>query len=93
VADAVVVWIDQEECTGDGLCIQDSPDVFEMDIDGLAYVKDGQGDLLTAARASRPVPVNLLAEVAEVARKCPGRCIYVRNQDTGEVVAGPEDAD
>ena len=85
-----MVWVDQDECTGDGLCIQDSPDVFEMDIDGLAYVKDASGELLTAVRASRPVPANLLTEVAEVARKCPGRCIYVRDSETGEVVAGPE---
>ena len=34
------VWIDQELCTGDGLCVQYAPEVFEFDVDGLAYVKD-----------------------------------------------------
>ena len=34
------VWIDQDLCTGDGLCVQYAPEVFEMDLDGLAYVKD-----------------------------------------------------
>ena len=41
MSDALRVWIDQELCTGDGLCVQYAPEVFEFDIDGLAYVKDG----------------------------------------------------
>ena len=35
------VWIDQDLCTGDGLCEEIAPDVFAMLDDGLAYVKDG----------------------------------------------------
>ena len=27
------VWIDQQLCTGDGLCVQYAPEVFEFDID------------------------------------------------------------
>jgi len=42
------VWVDQDLCTGDGLCVQYAPEVFEFDIDGLAYVKDGGGDLQQA---------------------------------------------
>lgn len=34
------VRVDQQLCTGDGLCAQYAPEVFEFDIDGLAYVKD-----------------------------------------------------
>lgn len=30
------VWIDQELCTGDGICAQYAPEVFELDIDGPA---------------------------------------------------------
>ena len=37
------VWVDQDLCTGDGLCVQYAPEVFEFDIDGLAYVKDPDG--------------------------------------------------
>ena len=43
------VWVDQHLCTGDGLCVQYAPDVFEFDVDGLAYVKDSAGELLTTA--------------------------------------------
>ncbi|MEY2476529.1 MAG: ferredoxin, partial [Actinomycetota bacterium] len=32
------VWIDQDLCTGDGICAEIAPQIFEMDDDGLAYV-------------------------------------------------------
>jgi len=35
------VWIDQDLCTGDGICQEISPDVFIGLDDGLFYVKDG----------------------------------------------------
>ena len=35
------VWIDQDLCTGDGLCEEIAPDVFVGLDDGLFYVKDG----------------------------------------------------
>ena len=35
------VWIDQDLCTGDGLCEEISPDVFVGLDDGLFYVKEG----------------------------------------------------
>ena len=41
--DGLHVWVDQDLCTGDGLCVQYAPEVFEFDIDGLAYVKDRFG--------------------------------------------------
>jgi ferredoxin len=47
VAEPLRVWVDQDLCTGDGLCVQYAPEVFEFDVDGLAYVKDGSGELLT----------------------------------------------
>ena len=34
------VWIDQDLCTGDGLCEEIAPDVFTLVDDGLAYVVD-----------------------------------------------------
>ena len=40
--EALEVWIDQDLCTGDGICAQYVPEVFELDIDGLAYVKSEQ---------------------------------------------------
>ena len=35
------VWIDQDLCTGDGLCEEICPSVFTLLDDGLAYVKEG----------------------------------------------------
>jgi ferredoxin len=73
------VWIDQDACTGDGLCAEEAPDVFELDIDGLAYVKGDDGELRTAPGAAVPVPRPVLLDVIESARRCPGECIYVRD--------------
>ena len=50
MSDELQVRVDQDLCTGDGLCVQYAPEVFEFDIDGLAYVKDGDGELQLAAR-------------------------------------------
>lgn len=46
--EALEVWIDQDLCTGDGICAQYAPEVFELDIDGLAYVKGADDELLQA---------------------------------------------
>jgi ferredoxin len=84
------VWIDQDLCTGDGLCVQYAPEVFEFDVDGLAYVKNGVGDLLAEAGARVEVPEKLRLDVISSARECPGECIHVvRGHDDVEVV-GPE---
>ncbi len=37
------VWIDQDLCTGDGLCVDVVPEVFTLLEDGIAYVcQDGE---------------------------------------------------
>ena len=80
------VWIDQELCTGDGLCVQYAPEVFEFDVDGLAYVKDGEGELHAAPGAQVDVPDSLRLDVIASAKECPGECIHVvRASDGGEV--------
>ena len=86
--DELVVWIDQDLCTGDGLCVQYAPDVFEFDVDGLAYVKDDSGQLLLAAGASVQVSAALAAVVIDSAVECPGDCIHVTDR-AGTPVAGP----
>jgi ferredoxin len=86
---AVHVRIDQDLCTGDGLCVSYAPDVFEFDIDGLAYVKGGDGALQTSPGATVPVPAHLRIAVIDSADECPGDCIYVSTEG-GAVVAGPE---
>jgi len=87
---ALAVWIDQELCTGDGLCVQYAPEVFEFDIDGLAYVKDGGGDLLDAPGARADVPASLRLDVISSAKECPGECIHVVRKSDSAEVAGPE---
>ena len=90
MSEALRVWIDQDLCTGDGLCVQYAPEVFEFDVDGLAYVKDAADDLLTAAGARADVPANLRLDVINSAKECPGECIHVvRTADDAEV-AGPQ---
>jgi ferredoxin len=88
--DQLQVWVDQDLCTGDGLCVQYAPEVFEFDIDGLAYVKDGAGELLQSPGVRTDVPERLRLEVIDAAKECPGDCIHVvRSRDDVEV-AGPD---
>lgn len=77
------VWIDQDLCTGDGLCAEICPEVFVMKNDGLAYVKEG--DKVFSALDNNPqgaegqaeVPKGLEDLVVEAAEECPGECIFV----------------
>jgi ferredoxin len=89
----VEVWVDQDLCTGDGLCVQYAPDVFEFDIDGLAYVKGDDGELRTEAGSAVPVPAGLVLHVIDSARECPGECIHVRRTADQTEIAGPDAAD
>ncbi|MET7335374.1 ferredoxin [Nonomuraea sp. NPDC005650] len=91
MSDEVRVWIDQHLCTGDGLCVQYAPEVFEFGGDGLAYVKNSEEqELLTAEGAQANVPENLRLEVIDAADGCPGNCIHVVRREDGVEVAGPE---
>jgi len=77
------VWIDQDLCTGDGLCAEIAPAVFVMLDDGLAYVVEG--DKIFAKAEGNPegaeglaeIPENLLTAVIESAEECPGECIFI----------------
>jgi len=84
------VWIDQDLCTGDGICVQYAPEVFELDIDGLAYVKGSDDELLAAPGASVPVPLTVLQDVVDSAKECPGDCIHVRRTRDLVEVFGPD---
>lgn len=90
MTESLRVWVDQDLCTGDGLCVQYAPEVFEFDVDGLAYVKDDRGDLLTAAGSRAGVPGHLRLEVIDAAKECPGECIHVLRADDEVEVAGPD---
>ncbi|MBB5938843.1 ferredoxin [Streptomyces zagrosensis] len=96
-SESLEVWIDQDLCTGDGICAQYAPDIFELDIDGLAYVKapapaGEEAELLAEPGATVPVPLPLLADVRDSAKECPGDCIHVRRVADQVEVYGPDAA-
>jgi ferredoxin len=73
------VWIDQDLCTGDGLCVDYAPEVFTILEDGIAYVVDSgrvcndPGGAVELAR----VPARFEKAVVDAAIVCPGACIMV----------------
>ena len=73
------VWIDQDLCTGDGLCEEICPDVFTLLDDGLAYVKDGDTVMSSPGGAAGTVVVahSLQDAVTEASEECPGECIFI----------------
>ncbi|HEV2426999.1 MAG TPA: ferredoxin [Acidimicrobiales bacterium] len=73
------VWIDQDLCTGDGLCEEICPSVFTLLDDGLAYVKQDGAVLNDPAGAEgvAVVPVELEDAVVEASEECPGECIFI----------------
>ena len=75
------VWIDQDLCTGDGLCEEICPDVFTLLDDGLGYVKDGATVMNSPGGAAGTVAVALALHdaVTEAAEECPGECIFIES--------------
>ncbi|MFP3900505.1 MAG: ferredoxin [Acidimicrobiia bacterium] len=73
------VWIDQDLCTGDGLCEEIAPDVFTLLDDGLAYVKEGDKVLSDpgGAEGLANVPAGQEEATIEAAEECPGECIFI----------------
>jgi ferredoxin len=73
------VWIDQDLCTGDGLCEEIAPDVFTLLDDGLAYVKEGDKVFSEPGGADglANVPGGMEEAVIEAAEECPGECIFI----------------
>ena len=96
-----MVWIDQDLCTGDGICEEIAPDVFAARDDGLWVVKeeskhfgatvifDGEPDEghgPDGADGLARVPTEQLDLVIEAAEECPGECIMIEPIDQ-EMVA------
>ena len=76
---ALRVWIDQDLCTGDGLCVDHCPEVFVLLEDGISYVHDAAGTRNDPGGADGVVEVASRWETAVVhaAEDCPGECIYL----------------
>ncbi len=83
------VWIDQDLCTGDGLCVDHCPDAFVQLEDGIAYVAE-RGVALNDPGSSGSLAIvehrNQLA-VVQAAEVCPGECIFIEIDDD-ELVGG-----
>lgn len=69
----MIVSIDQQLCTGDGVCEQGCPQLFALGDDGYAYVKDAEGELVERTT----VPAGLELAAIQAAEECPGECIVV----------------
>ena len=83
---ALKVWIDQDLCTGDGICVEIASPLFGMHDDGLAYVKEqswtditnGTGaPALVGPAGTASVADGMVADVVEAAEECPGECIFL----------------
>ncbi len=87
--DELEVWIDQDLCTGDGICAQYAPEVFELDIDGLAYVKDENDELCQAPGAAVRVPLPLVHDVVDATNDCLVTASTCAARATGWSCTGP----
>ncbi len=77
------VWIDQDLCTGDGICTDHAPEVFTILEDGIAYCKEGTkvfNDPGGSAELAY-VPPASEAGVIAAAAECPGECIFIEVDD------------
>ncbi len=88
------VWIDQDLCTGDGLCTDHCPDVFVLLEDGISYVRDPSGVAAVPGGFASivPVPSRWERTVIAAAVDCPGECIFVEADD-GPIISDGVDAD
>ena len=75
------VWIDQDLCTGDGLCEEIAPQIFFGHSDGLFYVKEAGSETPSepthTMTESVSVPSELVEATIEAAEECPGECIFI----------------
>jgi ferredoxin len=80
------VWIDQDLCTGDGLCTDHCPEVFVLLEDGISYVREGSavGNEPGGARSTVLVPRRLEAAAVNAALDCPGECIFLESDPAGQ---------
>ena len=73
------VWIDQDLCTGDGLCTDHCPELFVLLEDGISYVQRN-GEALNdpgGPASMAPVAPDQVAAAVAAAEDCPGECIFL----------------
>ncbi|GAA4548287.1 ferredoxin [Pseudonocardia xishanensis] len=71
------IYVDQLDCTGAGQCEQLAPDVFALLDDGLATVRDADGEPMAdgGAPSGAVVDASRTARVLDAIDVCPGACI------------------
>jgi ferredoxin len=74
------VWIDQDLCTGSGLCELIEPAVFAIGEEGLAQVRQGDQVLPAGRGGLAEVPPGCESQVREAEQSCPGGCIRVEDE-------------
>ncbi|HUB71083.1 MAG TPA: ferredoxin [Acidimicrobiales bacterium] len=67
------VWIEQDYCTGDGLCEELCPQVFRLADDGLAHVV---GEAPGGGPPGVEISSELEADALDAQGQCAGECIY-----------------
>jgi ferredoxin len=100
MATTLMVWIDQDLCTGDGICSEICPDVFVGRDDGLWVVKeeashfgativfdgvDGAGHGPDGGKGVAQIPDSLIDSAVEAAEECPGECIMIEPYDQAAI--------
>jgi len=71
------VWIDQDCCTGAGLCVDHCPDLFIVLDDGIGYVRDGDVIITDPHHPSTSVPRRHEQAAIDAVERCPGECIHL----------------
>lgn len=88
------VWIDQDCCTGAGLCVDHCPDLFIVLDDGIGYVRDGATVVTDPDRPSVHVPRRYEHDAIDAVERCPGECIYLEpDEPSGPVGIRIDDTD
>jgi ferredoxin len=100
MATTLMVWIDQDLCTGDGICSEICPDVFVARDDGLWVVKEeaehfgttiifdggsGPGHGPDNGRGVAQIPDSRIDLAVEAAEECPGECIMIEPYDQAAI--------
>lgn len=77
------VWIDQDLCTGDGLCTDHCPELFVILEDGISYVHHGDylGNDPGGAACTVHIPTSLERAAIASSLDCPGECIFIEPEE------------
>ncbi len=84
------VWIDQDLCTGDGICTDHAPSVFTILEDGIAYCKEGDKVFNDPGGSAElaVVPQSVEQDVIDAAAECPGECIFIEFAEAPQLTEG-----